>query len=120
MMRVMGNHIFDLQLHDVFMPNHTIELDKFNILSVVRNIPTFVGAYKYNLLSQRFLEITSDAKIIACVSIQQLSDSIRTHGLGILSTTVNAFYKFLITYIRFDLEKSQPSANSYSWSKFKI
>lgn len=58
MMRVMGNHIFDLRLHDVFLPNYTVELDKFNILNVVRNIPAFVTNYKYNLLSQRFLEVT--------------------------------------------------------------
>lgn len=24
MMRVMGNHLYDLRLHDVFLPNHTI------------------------------------------------------------------------------------------------
>ena len=24
MMRVMGNHLFDLKLHDVFLPNYTI------------------------------------------------------------------------------------------------
>ena len=97
MMRVMGNHIFDLKLHDVFLPNYTIERDKFDILTVVRNIPTFVNSYKYNMLNQRFLELTGENKIINCISIQQLADSIRTHGLGILSTTVNAFYKFMIT-----------------------
>lgn len=95
----MGNHLFDLKLHDVFLPNHTIERDKFDILAVVRNIPQFVTTYKYNILNQRFLEITGDNKIISCISIQQLSDSIRTHGLGILSTTVNAFYRYLITYL---------------------
>jgi WASH complex subunit 7 len=41
------------------------------------------------------LEITTDAKEISSIGIKQLSDSIKTHGLGILSTTVNAFYKFL-------------------------
>lgn len=66
---------------------------------MVRNIPAFVNNYKYNILNQKFLEITGDNKIISCVSIQQLSDSIRTHGLGILSTTVNAFYKFLVTKV---------------------
>ena len=55
----MGNHIFDLKLHDVFLPNYTIERDKFDILTVVRNIPTFVTSYKYNMLNQRFLELTS-------------------------------------------------------------
>lgn len=98
MMRVMGNHLFDLKLHDVFLPNHTIERDKFDILAVVRNIPAFIANYKYNILSQRFLEVSGDNKIINCISIQQLSDSIKTHGLGILSTTVNAFYRYMTPY----------------------
>jgi len=95
MMRCLGNHLFDLKLHDVFLPNHTIQRDKFDVLAVVRNIPAFFNTYKYNILNKKFLLITGDNKIISCVSIQQLSDSIRTHGIGILSTTVNAFYKFL-------------------------
>lgn len=116
-MRTLGNHIFDLRLHDVFLPNHTIERDKFDILSVVRQIPMFVSEYKYNILNQRFLQVTNNDKIISCISIQQLSDSIRTHGLGILSTTVNAFYNFLKTYHYPYSAKSLPSA---SFSSLKI
>jgi WASH complex subunit 7 len=37
--------------------------------------------------------------MISSVGIQQISDSIRTHGLGILSTLVNAFYKFQKMYM---------------------
>jgi WASH complex subunit 7 len=120
MMRVMGNHLFDLKLHDVFLPNHTIERDKFDVLAVVRNIPAFVSSYKYNILSQRFLEVTGDNKIISCVSIQQLSDSIRTHGLGILSTTVTAFYRYLTTYFLLYLGKYRPFPSSSSWMISKI
>jgi len=119
MMRVMGNHLFDLKLHDVFLPNHTIERDKFDILAVVRNIPSFISNYKYNILSQRFLEVSGENKIINCISIQQLSDSIRTHGLGILSTTVNAFYRYMAPYPSFYLEKLLISASFCSWTIFK-
>ena len=96
-MRILGNHLFGLNLHDVFLPSQTIEQGKFDILTIIRNIPMFIENYKYNLLSQKFLEVTGDGKIINCISIQQLSDSIKTHGLGILSTTVHVFYKFLVT-----------------------
>lgn len=96
----MGNHLFDLKLHDVFLPNQTIEQNRFDILHIVRNISNFVDQYNYNLLSQRFLELTNEGKIISCISIQQLADSIKTHGLGILSTTVDAFHKFLKTKVR--------------------
>lgn len=114
LMRTLGNHIFDLRLHDVFLPNHTIERDKFDILTVVRQIPVFVTEFKYNILNQRFLQVTNNDKIISCISIQQLSDSIRTHGLGILSTTVNAFYNFLKTYPCPHPARSPPSASSSS------
>ncbi len=120
MMRIMGNHLFDLKLHDVFLPNHTIERDKFDILNVVRNIPSFVANFKYNILNQRFLEMAADNKIISCISIQQLSDSIRTHGLGILSTTVNAFYKFMIGYRFVYLARSRPLASFCLWRIFRI
>jgi WASH complex subunit 7 len=91
----MGNYLFGLDLQDAFLPSQTIEQGKFDIMRVLRNIPDFVDKYKYNIFTQTFLEITTDAKEISSIGIKQLSDSIKTHGLGILSTTVNAFYKFL-------------------------
>jgi len=57
-MRIMGNHIFGLKLHDTFLPSQTIEQGKFDILQIIRNIPQFITTYKYNLLSQKFLEVT--------------------------------------------------------------
>lgn len=63
--------------------------------------------------------MTGENKIISCISIEQLSDSIKTHGLGIISTTVNAFYRFLVAYYFYYLEKLQLSANSYLWRIFK-
>lgn len=93
-MRIMANYLFGLTLHDVYLPNQTVSQGKFDIFNIIRNIPKFINGYKYNLLSQKFLEVTTEEKMISSVGIQQISDSIRTHGLGILSTTVNAFYKF--------------------------
>ena len=58
-MRVMANYLFGLKLHDVYLPNQTISQGNFNIFNILRNIPTFISAYKYNLLSQKFLEITA-------------------------------------------------------------
>lgn len=95
-MRVMADYLFGLNLHNVFLPNQTIAQGKFDIFNIVRNIPQFIQNYNYNLLSQRFLEVTTESKMISSITIRQISDSISTHGLGILSTTVNAFYKFMI------------------------
>lgn len=98
-MKILASHIFGLRLHDTYLPSQTIEQNKFDILKIIKNIPEFISTYKYNLLTQKFLEITNENKIITSIGIQQLSDSIKTHGLGILSTSVNIFYKFLVTYL---------------------
>lgn len=59
-MRVMANYLFGLNLHDVYLPNQTISQGKFDIFIIIRNIPKFISTYNYNLLSQKFLEITSE------------------------------------------------------------
>ncbi len=58
-MKILGNHIFGLRLHDTYLPSQTIEQNKFDILKIIKNIPEFINNYKYNLLTQKFLEITS-------------------------------------------------------------
>ena len=58
-MRIMGNYLFGLHLHDVYLPNQTITQGNFDILTIIRNIPLFISSYKYNLLSQKFLETTT-------------------------------------------------------------
>ena len=93
--RTMGNYLFGLELQNVYLPSQTIDQNLFDILQVLRTIPTFVERFKYNMFTQTFLELTGEGKQISSISIRQLSDSIKTHGLGILSTTVNAFYKCL-------------------------
>lgn len=59
-MRIMANYLYGLNLHDVFLPNHSISQGKFDIFSIIRNIPKFLSTYKYSLLSQKFLEITTE------------------------------------------------------------
>lgn len=54
-MRIMANYLFGLNLHDVYLPNQTISQGKFDIFTIIRNIPKFISTYNYNLLSQKFL-----------------------------------------------------------------
>lgn len=54
-MRIMANYLFGLNLHDVYLPNQTISQGKFDIFTIIRNIPKFISSYNYNLLSQKFL-----------------------------------------------------------------
>lgn len=55
----MANYLFGLTLHDVYLPNQTVSQGKFDIFTIIRNIPKFISSYNYNLLSQKFLEVTS-------------------------------------------------------------
>lgn len=59
-MRIMANYLFGLNLHDVYLPNQTVSQGKFDIFTIIRNIPNFISTYNYNLLSQKFLEITCE------------------------------------------------------------
>ena len=119
--RTMGNYLFGLELQNVYLPSQTIDQNLFDILQVLRTIPTFVERFKYNMFTQTFLELTGEGKQISSISIRQLSDSIKTHGLGILSTTVNAFYKYLIKKIKafnkflFDDYIQSPLAAEKNW-----
>ena len=37
------------------------------------------------------------------VGIQQIADSIKTHGLGIVNTNINSIYKFVLKYPDFKI-----------------
>lgn len=94
-MRSLANFKFGLNLIHVFLPSQTINQGQQDILSIIRNIPEFISRYTYSLYTQTFVEITGQSKQIFTVGITQITDSIKTHGLGILNTTVNSVYKFL-------------------------
>ncbi|EGR33139.1 hypothetical protein IMG5_060890 [Ichthyophthirius multifiliis] len=99
--RILGNQVFDLNLMNVYIPSQTLEQGQLDILNILRNIPQFIDTYAYNLHNQSFTEITTlESKQVTTVGIQQISDSIRTHGLGILNTTVNCFYVYLKSKIK--------------------
>lgn len=51
--------------------------------------------YLYNLNTQTFVEHNSGNKHLNTIGIRHIANSIRTHGTGIMSTTVNFVYQFL-------------------------
>jgi len=64
-------------------------------LEIMRNIHIFVSKYNYNMNNQIFIERASENKTLNTINIQVISNSIRTHGTGIMNTTVNFTYQFL-------------------------
>jgi len=61
----------------------------------MRNIHIFVSKYNYNLNNQIFVETVSENKTLDTINIAHISNSIRTHGTGIMNTTINFTYQFL-------------------------
>ncbi|KAG0719759.1 WASH complex subunit 4 [Chionoecetes opilio] len=83
------------------LPSHTLD-QGVDVLEIMRNIHVFVRHYLYNLNQQFFIEAASNNKHLNTVNIKHIANSIRTHGAGIINTTVgkgetkvNFTYQFL-------------------------
>jgi WASH complex subunit 7 len=95
-MRNLAKSNFGLDIGDSFLPMGTLD-QGLDVLQIMRNIHIFVTRYNYNMNGQFFLEKkpTRGAKHLNAINTQSISNSIRTHGLGMLNTTVNFSYQFL-------------------------
>ncbi|KAL1493027.1 hypothetical protein ABEB36_011169 [Hypothenemus hampei] len=66
-----------------------------DVLEIMRNINVFVKKYFYNLNTQNFIEARSNNKHLNTIDISHIANSIRSHGIGVMNTTVNYTYQFL-------------------------
>jgi len=93
-MRNLAREKYGLNLTEVHLPGQTLE-QGVDILEIMRRIHVFVSHYYYNLNNQIFIEKHADSKFLNTVNIGHIANSIRTHGAGIMNTTVNFTYQFL-------------------------
>eukprot|EP01088_Endostelium_zonatum_P014541 TRINITY_DN3239_c0_g1_i1.p1 TRINITY_DN3239_c0_g1~~TRINITY_DN3239_c0_g1_i1.p1 ORF type:complete len:1217 (-),score=305.58 TRINITY_DN3239_c0_g1_i1:81-3731(-) len=95
-MRNLAYQKYGLNLIESHLPGATLE-QGIDVLEIMRNIHIFVSRYNYNLNNQIFVEISkySENKTLDTINIGHISNSIRTHGTGIMNTTVNFTYQFL-------------------------
>lgn len=93
-MRQMAGLKFNLQTVQDNLPTQTLE-QGLDVLEIMRNIHVFVAKYLYNLNNQIFIEKSSNNKHLNSINIRHVANSIRTHGTGIMNTTVNFTYQFL-------------------------
>lgn len=70
------------------LPMQTLE-QGLDVLEITRNINIFVSKYLYNLNNQIFVEEWGSNKHLNTINICHVANSIRTHGIGIMSTTVS-------------------------------
>ncbi|KZC07226.1 PREDICTED: WASH complex subunit 7 [Dufourea novaeangliae] len=94
MMHALAHYKLNLDTVQNHLPTQTLE-QGLDALEIMRNIHVFVSKYLYNLNTQTFIEHTSSNKHLNTIGIRHIANSIRTHGTGIMSTTVNFVYQFL-------------------------
>lgn len=78
---------YNLNTVEDSLPMQTLE-QGLDSLEIMRNIHIFVGKYLYNLNNQVFVEEWSNNKHLNTINISHIANSIRTHGIGIMNTTV--------------------------------
>ena len=93
-MRNLACQKYNLVLTDPYLPSSTLE-QGLDVLEIMRKIHVFVTRYYYNLNNQIFVEKSSSNKHLNTINIRHIANSIRTHGLGMMNTTVNFTYQYL-------------------------
>eukprot|EP01094_Clydonella_sp_ATCC50884_P012957 TRINITY_DN2324_c0_g1_i2.p1 TRINITY_DN2324_c0_g1~~TRINITY_DN2324_c0_g1_i2.p1 ORF type:complete len:1145 (+),score=548.34 TRINITY_DN2324_c0_g1_i2:58-3435(+) len=93
-MRNLAQEKFGLTLQEVHLPGQTLE-QGVDVLEIMRNIHIFTAVYNYNLNNQIFIQRSSESKFLNTVNIGHISNSLRSHGGGIMNTAVNFTYQFL-------------------------
>lgn len=87
-MRNLATQRYGLVMTEAHLPSQTLE-QGLDVLEIMRNIHIFVSRYLYNLNNQIFIERTSNNKHLNTINIRHIANSIRTHGTGIMNTTVS-------------------------------
>lgn len=86
-MRFLATQKFRLNTIEDYLPTQTLE-QGLDVLEIMRNIHSFVSNYLYNLNNQMFIEKNSKNKHLNAINIRHIANSLRTHGIGIINTTV--------------------------------
>ena len=98
-MRVLAKHKYGLNLHEVFLPNQNLEQGK-DILEIIRNLSKFTKNYTHNLHNQIFIEIVKEASYISVIGVQQIINSLYTHGKGIVNSLINKAFGYISKTIK--------------------
>lgn len=96
--RVLAKQTYNLDILETHLPSKTTD-QNVDILQLIRNIHKYCSMYHYNLHTQVFVEKTGETKQIKTVGINQILQSLRTHGFGFLNSAVNSIYTYLIKLI---------------------
>ena len=97
-MKILAHDRFGLKLIENYLPLGSLG-QGLDLLFIMRNIDIFVASYSYDMNIQNFIEnkpdSTSSIKYLNIIDMKSIVTSIRQHGLGVVSTTINCTYQFL-------------------------
>ncbi|XP_058800453.1 WASH complex subunit 4-like [Phymastichus coffea] len=93
-MQALARHRLRLRAVPSLLPSQSLE-QGLDALEVMRDIQRFVARYLYDLRAQTFMERDSAGRQLHTLGVRHLASGIRTHGSGIMSTSVNFVYQLL-------------------------
>lgn len=88
-MRTLAKVKHNLDLGHSYIPSKTVEQGKTDVLAILRSLIFFIQNFKYNMFNQTFIETLNESTRLKAVSINLISDSIKTHGLGIVKSSIS-------------------------------
>lgn len=94
-MRALAKQKYKLQLTDVHLPSKSLD-QGLDLLNITKKLASFVAQFKYNMHGHFFVEVSSeDASHVQCLTYNHIGNSLTTHGIGVVATTINATYRLL-------------------------
>ena len=98
-MRNLAKSKYNLRLHEILLPSQSLEKGQ-DILDIIRNFVPFVKKYNHNMNNQIFIEYPKDSVNINYLGINQILNSIYTHGPGIVNSIINKSFQFISKLIQ--------------------
>lgn len=93
-MRQAAEFCYGLQTVPDGLPLRTVD-QACDIMAILKDMSIFVHRFSYDMNSQVFVEKESNNKHLNAIHVSHVAQSIQTHGIGIINTTVNVTYQFL-------------------------
>ncbi|KAF7640356.1 hypothetical protein Mgra_00000175 [Meloidogyne graminicola] len=95
-MRILAKHRYGLNIEDHQLPTRCVD-QGLDLITLLReeHMFKFLDEYSYDLDEQFFIERSSQSKQLSIVRIQQIVNSFKTHGIGILNPLINTSYKYM-------------------------
>ena len=93
-MRALANQKYKLSLPQTFLPSKKHD-QRVDLLDIGKKLAPFTARFKYNLHCHFFIEVTSDENSCTAVTLTHIGNSLKTHGLGVVNTMINATYRLL-------------------------